>query len=98
MEMFLEKLSEKFDVFALGDLKPRYPFLHPTFYSFSFQDSSGAVHSFDYSIECSRHLDEKYKQLVQTFDSFFERKRISDKFSEQGERGKSDSKSRWKFW
>ena len=98
VEMFLEKLSERFNVFALGDLKPRHPFLHPTFYSFCFQDSSGADHSFDYSIECSEHLDEKYRQLVQTFDSFFERKRIFDKFFEQGERGKSDSKGWWKFW
>ncbi len=98
VERFLGKLSEEFDVFALGGLEPSHPFLHPTFYSFSFQDSSGAAHSFQYSIECSRHLDKRYERLIRTFDGFFESKRIFDKFYAQEQPGESEQKSWWKFW
>lgn len=82
VEQFLEKLSTDFDVYELSDLKPSYPFLHPTFYSFSFRDSARKSHNFEYHIECSTHLDEKYKGLVQEFDDFFESRRVFDKFFE----------------
>jgi hypothetical protein len=82
VEEFLRKLSVEFNVYELADLKPSYPFLHPTFYSFSFVDSAGESHSFKYQIECSNHLDEKYKGLVQEFDSFFESGRVFNKFFE----------------
>ncbi len=99
VEKFLSKLLLKYAVFELTDLSPPHPFLHPTFYSFKFRDSSGASHSFDYGIECSRHLNDKYKGLVQAFESFFESRRISDKFYEQETAEKSRAKERWwKFW
>ena len=88
VEEFLRKLSTEFSVYELVDLKPSYPFLHPTFYSFSFRDSAGSSHSFEYQIECSNHLDEKYKGLVQEFDSFFESRRVFDKFFESQRRNK----------
>lgn len=82
VEEFLRKLSTDFNVYELADLKSPYPFLHPTFYSFSFRDSAGQSHSFEYQTECSNHLDEKYERLVQEFDSFFESRRVLDKFYE----------------
>lgn len=87
VEEFLGKLSAEFDVYGMGDLKPLYPFLHPTFYSFSFRDSAGGAHSFEYQIECSNHLDERYGRLVREFDSFFESRRVFDKFFESRRRG-----------
>jgi hypothetical protein len=81
---FLRKLSAELNVYELADLKSPYPFLHPTFYAFSFRDSAGGGHSFDYQIECSNHLDEKYRELVQEFDNFFESRRVFDKFYESG--------------
>ncbi|HYE15653.1 MAG TPA: hypothetical protein VD968_14510 [Pyrinomonadaceae bacterium] len=82
VEEFLEKLSAEFNVFRLADLEPKYPFLHPTFYSFCFQDSAGEGHAFEYRIECSSHLDERYEALVREFESFFESRRVFDKFFE----------------
>ncbi len=79
---FLRKLSTEFNVYQLTDLKSPYPFLHPTLYSFSFRDSAGKSHSFTYQIECSNHLDEKYKGLIQEFDSFFESGRVFNTFFE----------------
>lgn len=72
MEEFLRRLSEEFNVYELSDLKSPYPFLHPTFYSFSFRDGAGGSHSFEYRIECSNHLDERYERLIHEFHSFFE--------------------------
>lgn len=86
VEEFLRKLSAEFNVYELADLKSPYPFLHPTFYSFSFRDSAGRSHGFEYQIECSNHLDEKYRGLVQEFDSFFESRRVFDKFFESRRR------------
>jgi hypothetical protein len=80
VEEFLRRLSTEFNVYELADLKPSYPFLHPTFYSFSFRDSAGKSHSFTYAIECAHHLDEQYKELIQEFDSFFESSRVFDAF------------------
>ncbi len=82
VDQFLSKLSTEFNVYELVDLKSPYPFLHPTFYSFSFGDSAGKSHSFEYHIECSTHLDEKYQRLIQEFDSFFESRRVFDTFFE----------------
>ena len=82
VEEFLRKLSTEFNVYELADLKSPYPFLHPTFYSFSFRDSAGKSHSFEYQIECATHLDEQYKRLIQEFDSFFESKRVFGAFFE----------------
>ena len=82
VDEFLGRLATKFDVYQLGDLKSPYPFLHPTFYSFSFRDSAGRSHGFEYQIECSNHLDEKYEGLVREFDSFFESARVFGKFFE----------------
>ena len=82
VEEFLSKLVTQFNVYELTDLEPPYPFLHPTFYSFSFRDSAGRSHSFDYRIECLTHLDEKYRGLVEEFESFFESRRIFAKFYE----------------
>lgn len=88
VEEFLRKLSAEFNVYELGDLKPRHPFLHPTFYSFSFLDSAGRSHSFEYQIECSSHLDEKYKRLLEEFDGFFEGGRVFNKFFESRRRNR----------
>ncbi|HEX6290489.1 MAG TPA: hypothetical protein VFZ66_14975 [Herpetosiphonaceae bacterium] len=82
VEAFLRKLATEFNVYELADLKSPYPFLHPTFYSFSFRDSAGKSHSFEYQIECSHHLDERYKGLIQEFDSFFESRRVFQAFFE----------------
>lgn len=82
VEEFLGKLSAVFNVYELADLKSPHPFLHPTFYSFSFRDSAGGSHHFEYQIECSNHLDEKYRGLVQEFDSFFESGRVFARFFE----------------
>ena len=81
---FLRKLSNEFNVFALADLKSQYPFLHPTFYSFSFRDSEGKCHNFEYQIECSNHLDKKYERLVREFDAFFESRRVFNIFLRTG--------------
>ncbi len=101
VEEFLKKLSVEFGVFELTDLVERF-WLHPTSYTFSFRDSSGAEHNFKYMIDCSNHLDEKYKGLVEAFDGFFEQERISKKFYEQ-ERQEREAQERakkrwWKFW
>jgi len=72
VEQFLHWLSTEFNVFELGDLKSPYPFLHPTFYSFSFRDAAGRDHSFSYQIECLNHLDARYQGLIEAFHSFFE--------------------------
>lgn len=88
VEEFLRKLSTEFSVYELAGLKSPYPFLHPTFYSFRFRDSAGRSHSFEYQIECSNHLGEKYKGLIQEFDSFFESGRVFGKFFESRRRDK----------
>ena len=91
VEEFLRKLSTEFNVYELADLEPPYPFLHPTFYSFIFRDSAGRSHSFEYRIECSNHLDERYKGLIQEFHIFFESERVFNKFfeSERGNKWRS---------
>ncbi len=88
VEEFLEKLVTKFNVYELTDLKSPYPFLHPTFYSFSFRDPAGAGHDFEYQIECSNHLDETYRELIQEFHRFFESERVFTKFFERQQRNK----------
>lgn len=77
---FLEQLSTEFNVYALTDRESPYPFLHPTFYTFSFQDTVGRSHSFSYRIEASNHVDERYQRLIEVFDSFFESRRVFDAF------------------
>jgi hypothetical protein len=84
VEEFLEKLSTEFKVYEMTDLKPPYPFLHPTFYSFSFLDDDGETHGFVYQIECSNHLDEKYRRLVQEFERFFESSGVFDHVNQHG--------------
>ena len=97
VEEFLNKLITQFNVYELSDLAPPYPFLHPTFYSFSFRDSAGRSHSFDYRIECLTHLDERYRKLVEEFESFFESRRVFDKFyASQRDRTRA-SKPWWKL-
>jgi hypothetical protein len=71
VQAFLRQLGADFNVFALGDLKSPYPFLHPTFYTFRFHDAAGRQHSFNYEIEGSHHLDPRYQRLVEAFESFF---------------------------
>lgn len=114
VEEFLRKLSEEFGVFELTDLETMH-WLHPTYYSFGFQDSSGTkAHVFSYRIDGSHHIDERYKRLVEAFDDFFERERISRKFYEQivrpeeqkwlelkeqeRKKQKRATKRWWKFW
>ena len=106
VEEFLRKLSEEFGVFELTDLETMVK-LHPTRFGFSFHDSSGAKdHTFQYTIDCSHHPDERYKRLVEAFYDFFERERISGKFYEQVrqeeqkwlELKKQAKKRWWKFW
>ncbi len=80
VEAFLGKLSAEFNVYGLADLRSPYPFLHPTFYSFSFRDSAGEAHGFEYQIECSNHPDERYARLVREFETFFEGARVFGKF------------------
>ena len=82
VEEFLRRLSADLNVFGLGDLKSPYPFLHPTFYTFAFQDSAGGGHGFEYQIECANHLDERYARLVREFECFFESARVFAKFFE----------------
>lgn len=80
VEEFLRSLAAEFNVYGLTDLKWSYPFLHPTFYTFAFQDSAGAGHGFEYQIECANHLDERYERLVRAFEGFFESERAFAKF------------------
>ena len=82
VEEFLRRLSAEFNVYGLTDLKSPYPFLHPTFYTFAFQDSGGAGHGFEYQIECASHLDRRYEGLVRAFESFFESERVFARFFE----------------
>ncbi|MDQ3814654.1 MAG: hypothetical protein M3347_11980, partial [Armatimonadota bacterium] len=72
VDAFLRRLGAEFNVFDWADLKSPYPFLHPTFYTFSFHDAAGRQHGFNYQIEGSHHLDAKYQALVQAFESFFQ--------------------------
>lgn len=81
VEEFLRKLATEYNVYELANLKLPY-FLHPTIYSFSFRNAAGQTHSFEYRIECSTHLDEKYRRLVEEFESFFESRRVCAKFYE----------------
>lgn len=80
VEEFLVRLTDEFGVYELTDLKSPYPFLHPTLYSFSFRDSAGEAHGFEYQIECSNHLDDNYRSLIEEFESFFESRRVFAKF------------------
>jgi hypothetical protein len=57
-------------------------FLHPTFYRFSFTDSEGSSHVFEYSIEAGRHHDDAYWGLVEEFEHFFEARRVARSFYE----------------
>lgn len=77
---FLEQLSTEFNVYALTDRESPYPFLHPTFYTFSFRDAAGTEHGFGYRIEGSNHVDARYQRLIEAFDSFFESRRVFDTF------------------
>jgi hypothetical protein len=86
-EDFLRRLSEEFNVYGMTDLRPAHPFLHPTFYSFSFRDAGGGGHDFEYAVECANHPDERYKALVREFESFFEAARVFGEFFERGRRG-----------
>lgn len=85
---FLERLVAEFRVYELTDRESPYPFLHPTFYTFSFGDAAGTSHSFTYRIEAAKHVDERYRRLIEAFDSFFESRRVFDTFwrSEQQHR------------
>ena len=80
VEAFLAKLTTELHVHELTDLKWSYPFLHPIFYTFSFQDSAGQSHRFEYQIEGSHHLDERYQRLIAEFNSFFESERVFKQF------------------
>lgn len=77
---FLEQLATEFNVYALTDRESPYPFLHPTFYTFSVRDAAGRDHRFGYRIEASKHVDERYQRLIEAFDSFFESRRVFDTF------------------
>jgi hypothetical protein len=85
---FLERLTTEFRVYELTDRESPYPFLHPTFYTFSFGDAVGTNHSFTYRIEAAKHVDARYRRLIEAFDSFFESRRVFDAFwrSEQQNR------------
>lgn len=82
VEIFLAKLASEFHVYELADLSWSYPFLHPIFYTFSFQDSAGQSHRFEYRIEGSHHLDQRYRRLIAEFNSFFESERVFNTFFE----------------
>lgn len=82
VETFLQKLVTELHVYELTDLKWSYPFLHPIFYTFSCQDSDGQSHGFEYQIEGSNHLDERYQRLIAEFNSFFESERVFKRFFE----------------
>jgi hypothetical protein len=85
---FLRRLSAEFKVYELPDLKSQYPYLHPTFYPFSLRDSEGRCHSFEYQIECSNHLNEKYERLIREFENFFESERVFNIFFESRRQNK----------
>lgn len=93
VEAFLEKLSAELRVYELTDLSPTHPFLHPTFYTFGFRDSEGAAHGFEYRVECSNHLDERYARLVREFQRFFESERVFARFFEAREKDGDTARS-----
>ncbi len=98
-DKFLGKLTSKYRVQELHDLAPDHPFLHPTSYSFSFEDASSKTHSFTYSIECSRHIDPRYQGLVQSFEAFFPGAEVMNRFAERERREQErDERPWWKFW
>ena len=74
---FLSRLALVHKVFELEGRAGPHVFLHPTSYSFSFTDSEGNRHGFEYGIEASRHHDDTYRGLVEEFEQFFEVRRIS---------------------
>lgn len=80
VEIFLAKLASEFHVYELTDLSWSYPFLHPIFYTFSCQDSAGQSHRFEYQIEGSNHLDERYQRVIEEFSRFFESERVFSRF------------------
>lgn len=104
-EAFLARLSEEFRVFELGDREPPYPFLHPTLYSFKFEDEGGAAHGFTYRVEARAHHDAAYRRLVEAFEQFFKSRLIEDFFARDHarEKGREDEPTPppapwWKFW
>ena len=79
---FLSRLALVHKVFELEGRDCPHAFLHPTFYSFSFTDSEGFSHAFEYKIEAGRHHDDAYRGLVEEFERFFEAGRIARSFYE----------------
>lgn len=80
---FLARLARGHRVFELGDCPCPTAFLHPTFYRFDFADARGAAHAFEYSVEASRHHSDAHRRLVEDFEQFFERERVTRRFDER---------------
>ena len=99
---FLSRLALVYKVFELEGRACPTVFLHPTFYSFGFNDSEGLSHVFEYSIEAGRRHDDTYRALVEEFEQFFDAGRIARSIYEAeigrpeptGRRGRL----RRKFW
>ncbi len=76
---FLYALITKHRIYDLTDLSWTFPFLHPTFYTFQVEDSTGRAHRFEYRIECSNHLDSRHEKLVRAFEVFFDSGSAADR-------------------
>lgn len=96
VDAFVARLVGEFGVFELRDSQPPFPFLHPTLYTFRFEDDRGAEHGFTYRVEAREHHDERCRRLVESFEEFFRSPLLEDFFSP----GRTDPAPRpwWKFW
>lgn len=105
---FLSRLALVHKVFELEGRACPTVFLHPTSYSFSFRDSEGSSHVFEYGVEAGRHHDDTYRGLVEEFEQFFEVRRLARSLYEAEMRREAEARRpeppgrrgrlRRKFW
>ena len=96
---FLDRLYDVHAVHALRDLDSAHAMLHPTFHTFHFEDDAGQVQQLRYRIECGKHPDDRYRDLVREFETFFDKaQRVAQFVQAQERRPTTRSRPWWKLW